>query len=155
MASLDRLATRQRILEQNGGYGAITTTANSTTINVATNADKKNGIHKVDGITNGSSSITHSVRINQIHINHKVHGWRKSISTKKKIIIKKKEMQNYRLTQWPYVWLISIPLIWSTVFLSFILIHFFFLCVCIFFDFVFFWKIQCNGIWVFQLVIQY
>lgn len=59
MASLDRLATRQRILEQNGGYGAISTNATSAN----NNADKKNGIHKVDGITNGSSStITHSVR---------------------------------------------------------------------------------------------
>lgn len=60
LASLDRLATRQRILEQNGGYGAISS-ANSTTLTA--NADKKNGLHKVDGnVTNGSSSITHSVR---------------------------------------------------------------------------------------------
>lgn len=60
LASLDRLATRQRILEQNGGYGALSGNGNGTT--PATNADKKNGLHKVDGVTNGSSSITHSVR---------------------------------------------------------------------------------------------
>lgn len=36
--------------------------ANSTTLTA--NADKKNGLHKVDGVTNGSSSITHSVRQN-------------------------------------------------------------------------------------------
>ncbi|XP_055319214.1 septin-7 isoform X3 [Sitodiplosis mosellana] len=59
LASLDRLATRQRILEQNGGYGAISS-ANSTTLTA--NADKKNGLHKVDGVTNGSSSITHSLQ---------------------------------------------------------------------------------------------
>lgn len=60
LASLDRLASRQRILEQNGGYGAVSTSVNSTT--VTTTTDKKNGVHKVDGVTNGSSSITHSVR---------------------------------------------------------------------------------------------
>lgn len=60
LASLDRLASRQRILEQNGGYGALS--GNGTAATPTTNADKKNGLHKVDGVTNGSSSITHSVR---------------------------------------------------------------------------------------------
>lgn len=44
MASLDRLATRQRILEQNGGLGTL---------------PDKNGTNGTE--TNGS--ITHSVRI--------------------------------------------------------------------------------------------
>lgn len=51
MASLDRLATRQRILEQNGGYGSIP-------------ADK-NGTHVTDGSTNGNGTLTHSVRLLQ------------------------------------------------------------------------------------------
>lgn len=62
LASLDRLASRQRILEQNGGYGALSGNNNGTAAAPTTNADKKNGLHKVDGVTNGSSSITHSVR---------------------------------------------------------------------------------------------
>lgn len=61
LASLDRLATRQRILEQNGGYGAVSANTTTQSTIVTTNADKKNGLHRVDGITNGSS-ITHSVR---------------------------------------------------------------------------------------------
>lgn len=50
LASLDRLATRQRILEQNGGLGTM---------------PDKNGTNGTE--TNGS--ITHSVRIVKKHIN--------------------------------------------------------------------------------------
>lgn len=47
LASLDRLASRQRILEQNGGYGS--------------HSADKNGTH-TDGNTNGNGSIAQSVR---------------------------------------------------------------------------------------------
>lgn len=47
LASLDRLATRQRILEQNGGLGTL---------------PDKNGTNGTNG-TETNGSITHSVRI--------------------------------------------------------------------------------------------
>lgn len=68
LASLDRLASRQRILEQNGGYGAV------SGANIV--GEKNGGMHTTDGnngvhaasATNGNSngnghaSIAQSVR---------------------------------------------------------------------------------------------